>query len=1025
MAPALACLSQPRIRSELPGDSEARPAGIFPPSDPDVTWAIEDALPGVTFQNPVLAIMAPGDREHWYVGEREGRLLRVSRQDPGRGKNTVLDLRDRTLGWQDAGFLGLAFHPQFGQPGSPNRGYIYVWYNHTASPPPGPRQPYLGSPSANRLSRFTVPDGSTVADPASELVLIEQERTNTDHQGGGMFFHPGDGFLYLGVGDGGHPIRESRGSFISERTDDPQRIDRDLLSGVLRIDVDRRGGAISHPIRRQPTNGRTQGYFVPNDNPWVDESGAHLEEFFAIGLRNPHRMTVDLPSGRILAGDVGEGRYEEVNLIERAGNYQWNFLEGPRPFAPRPARLLGQERPPVYSYLHRGFMSIIGGYVYRGQQHPELRGAYLFAEIGTGQVFAIAAQALESRDPVPRELLRLPQEATFYGGLSSFAVDSEGELYLCLLGRNAEGTGTLQKLVRRQPPPDRMPATLSATGLFQDTATLTARPHLFFYEVNVPFWSDHARKRRWLLVPEGRSIGFSAEGDWRFPPGTVAVKHFDMQLREDDPTALRRLETRILVVDPEGGAYGRTYKWRPDGRQADLMTAPVTERLTQIAREPFGPLQPAAIGGRGRGRLTDTTSLESPAGGILFAYAKVEPAFDVAARVEDPRAGRVGLMARAGLEARAGYLFAAREAGGAGHGPRWTIERGGDGGAPEILFRGPGHGPWVRLEAAGDTLAIWTGPDGHLWFPTTTVTGLESPFALLGLAARGAGGPAKETAVARGRASRPVRNLVRDHTYPSDGECLACHNRSAGLILGASTRQWNRRLARESDGGENQLLVASERGLFDRRLAAAAEKDWPRLAPAGDETASLATRARSYLDANCSQCHRAGNVVQVGFDARFSVPLEKQGLIRGLVRYPGLPQPDEYLIKPKDPDRSRLYSRVAALRMPPLGHLLRDDEGVALLRAWILALEGAPPLAPVQIAVSPGNKSRTFRVRLHHADPRANIHYATDGGAPSRQTPRYTKPMELKAPITLRAIAYREGFSPSRLVTRRFDSADR
>ena len=120
-----------------------------------------------------------------------------------------------------------------------------------------------------------------------------------------MFFHPEDGFLYIAVGDGGHPLTESRGYFWIGVTDDAQRIDRDLLSGLLRIDVDRRGGDISHPIRRQPRQGRTQGYFIPNDNPWLDPGGELLEEFFAIGLRNPHRATYDPGHAADLRGRRG------------------------------------------------------------------------------------------------------------------------------------------------------------------------------------------------------------------------------------------------------------------------------------------------------------------------------------------------------------------------------------------------------------------------------------------------------------------------------------------------------------------------------------------------------------------------------------------------------------------------------------------------------------------------------------------------------------------------------------------------
>ena len=151
-----------------------------------------------------------------------------------------------------------------------------------------------------------------------------------------------------------------------------------------------------------------------------------------------------------------------------------------------------------------------------------------------------------------------------YGGLSSFAVDAEQELYLCILGDNQRATGSLQKLVTVRPGPP-VPATLSATGLFQNTRALTPAPRLFAYEINAPFWSDHADKRRWIALPAGARIGFAERGDWSLPAGTVAVKHFELAVDERDPGRRRRLETRVLVLDGRGGAAGRTYKWRADG----------------------------------------------------------------------------------------------------------------------------------------------------------------------------------------------------------------------------------------------------------------------------------------------------------------------------------------------------------------------------------------------------------------------------------------------------------------------------
>jgi len=992
----------------LAGAAHASPA-FLPAQEPGRQWAIRDALPGVRLQNPLFAVIPPGDPSVWFVGEREGRVLAVPRRE-GATARVVLDLRAQTLGWQDAGLLNLAFHPEFGKAGSSNRGHFYVWYNHTQTPHPGPDPPFLGHPSSNRLSRFTIPDGSGTADPRSERVLIEQHRTNTDHQGGGLFFHPGDGFLYIGVGDGGHPYAESRGSFVFDGTDDPQRIDRDLLSGVLRIDVDCRGGAASHPIRRQPRHGRTQGYCIPSDNPWLDPRGGVLEEFFAIGIRSPHRMTYDPVTQRIFAGDVGEGRAEEIDVIERGGNYQWKFLEGAEPYAPRPAQVLGVERGPLVAYRHPGFNSVIGGFVYRGRAYAELSGRYVFGDTGSGWIWGIDAAA--SAPAVPTPLLRLPQEMTVYGGLSSFAVDEDGEIHLCILGNNEAATGSLQKLVRVPPSPHEVPATLSATGLFPDTAALVAARELFPYVLNTPFWSDHATKSRWLYVPPETRIGFRAEGEWVFPRGTVAVKHFDIELDENDPNRKRRLETRVVVLDDEGGAYGRIYKWRADQRDADLMTRAVTERLTRTSGQAFGPLQPVALGGQGAGGIETTTAglvLHSPAGGTLFAHALARGDFDVAASWDEVADGAGGLLLKDALDEAAPYLFVAWEADARAEGGRSLrverLEKGAS--APTVTHAVVGGGPWIRLRRTETTVEIFTGADGHLWSPLAVPTPMDGLAGThLGLAVRSPRG------VARARVASHVRCDARDHYYPSNDECLVCHTRSAGFILGGRTRQWNLDVA-----GRNQLLLAHERGLFDTEIRATQPAGWQKLVALEDRRAPLAERVRSYLDANCAQCHRPGGVVQAGLDARYDTPLEKQGLIGQRLRWPPIPRQDEAVVTPRDPARSRLFTIVADHQMPPVGSALAHAEAADLLRTWILSLEGPSALPPVVITWSRADRGQPARIEITHADPLAVIHFTIDGTGPSRETARYTGPFELPGSAVIRAVAFRDGFTPARIST--------
>ena len=338
--------------------------------------------------------------------------------------------------------MAFAFHPQYANAASPHRGEIYVWYHYSPAPVPGPRRPPVDTPGYNRLSRFTVPPGSRAADPASEVVLINQFDHNLWHDGSGLFFGI-DGMLYLGVSDEG----DAFDSFGNSQT-----IRGKLFSGALRIDVDC-DASRSHPIRRQPQpepslpagfteNNFTANYTIPNDNPFLDPAGGVLEEFWAVGLRNPHRMTIDRPTGRIWAGDVGQNKWEEVDVVERGGNYQWVYLEGTHPTnddgtqrsKPPAAEFLGVEKPPVHEYAHgTEGKCIIGGYVYRGRRFAEeLEGKYIFGDNGSGRVWALSQNGEQS---ATNEFLCHVLPGTGYSGLSTFGVDHAGEIYLCKMGR--------------------------------------------------------------------------------------------------------------------------------------------------------------------------------------------------------------------------------------------------------------------------------------------------------------------------------------------------------------------------------------------------------------------------------------------------------------------------------------------------------------------------------------------------------------------------------------------------------------
>lgn len=755
----------------LPSPAFADPA---PPSRPVTTpflnmpprlplrpgqWVAVRAFPHLHFEIPTFLAPAPRS-DRFYLCEHEGVVKSFVNNPETTEVVKVLDISSHCQAQGDCGLLGLAFHPDFGKPDSPNRGYFYICYNHTERPVK--RGEFLPKTKKTefRLSRFTIPDGSLVADPDSELVLIGQLDEHVYHSGGAIFFHPDDGFLYMSVGDEGDD-----GGALGNC----QRIDRDLFAGVLRIDVDC-DPTRSHPPPRQPETGKTAHYFIPNDNPFVGVPNA-LEEFWCLGLRNPHRMTYDPETKTIWVGDVGQGgdAREEVNLVEKGANFQWNYMEGtlPKPhFAKRPEKVIGKETSPLYEYPHsEGNHCIIGGYIYRGREHAaELGGKYVFGDHGSGRIWALSREDGKSK---VEELCQLPPRSKM---LNTFGVDHQGELYLCEMG-----THQLWKLARAGTPAAPLadnrplPRLLSETGTFSDTSRLTPAPGVMPYSVNSPLWSDGAAKWRWIAVPtsEGQ-VQFRPTDFWKFPAGTVLVKHFELSAKSPKAPP-RRLETRLIVCDHDGAGYGVTYRWREDQTDAELLD----------------------------GGLTETVC---PPGGQNQAW-----------------------------------------------------------------------------------------------------------------------------------------------TYPSRADCLTCHNVNAGFVLGVNTRQLNREQTAHDGVKENQLKTWARLGLIDHALTDSEISTLARLVAVGDKSADLETRVRSYLDANCSHCHRPWGA-RAQFDARFETPPEKRQLVGGQVLNT-LGIEDSLAICPGEPEKSLVYVRMrdgGQMKMPPVGRTLEDREATATLREWILSQTDPP-----------------------------------------------------------------------------------
>ncbi|MBM3848112.1 MAG: hypothetical protein FJ405_17720, partial [Verrucomicrobia bacterium] len=354
-----------------------------------------------------------------------------------------------------------------------------------------------------------------------------------------------------------------------------QIIDKDFFAGIIRLDVDNRAGSIPANPHSALQSVNRLVYSIPADNPFIGITqflGRPMNpqrvrtEFYAIGLRNPWRMSFDPGTGLLYAGDVGQSRLEEVNVIRRGGNYGWAFREGSAA-GPKPDSVPSgtPSIDPIWEYS-RGTTgtnvgnSITGGLVYRGARIPELAGMYVFADYVSGNIWALRYDGR-----VVSGFRHLGVE----GGIVGFGRDPrQGDVLLVDMT-----AGTLLRLDYSPPPTGPgIPSTLAATGAFSDLDSLTPSRGLIPYELNSPFWSDRAVKSRWFSIPNTNLLArFQTEGSWQFPTGAVWVKHFDLVTNEVTQEK-RRLETRFIVNGPSG-VYGVTYRWTPGDTNATLVAA--------------------------------------------------------------------------------------------------------------------------------------------------------------------------------------------------------------------------------------------------------------------------------------------------------------------------------------------------------------------------------------------------------------------------------------------------------------------
>lgn len=502
--------------------------------NPPAPYTVERRFPKLNFRQPVDIAAMPGS-DRLFVLEQGGKLRSFPDRPDVATTDQVFDFRVNHRPFDSS--YAIAFHPRFLE----NR-FLFVCYVE-----PGTR------PNGSFISRFTLRDSDPpTIDPSSEKVILRW--LSGGHNGCTLAFG-NDGFLYISTGDAANPdppdMPYNTGQDIS-----------DLLSSILRIDVDRTEG--------------TNNYAIPADNPFRQIPGAR-GEVYAFGLRNPWRMSIDRPTGDLWIGDVGWEQWEMIYRAKPGANFGWSLTEGPNTHVrtnlkPGP----GPIQPPLVALPHSDAASITGGYVYHGEKLKKLQGAYLYGDWETGKFWALRQEA--------DKLISNAELCDTTLKPSSFGLDRKGEFLI------VDYNGGLYEFVPNTAPAANLafPRRLSETGLFADTATLSAAPGVLAYHPNAQMWSDYASAQHLVGVPDVGSIATAGGREtitgrmWFFPSNTVFARTVNLEMERGQPGTRRRVETQLMHFDGQTwNAY--TYRWNAAQADADLVPSEGTNDVYTIA----------------------------------------------------------------------------------------------------------------------------------------------------------------------------------------------------------------------------------------------------------------------------------------------------------------------------------------------------------------------------------------------------------------------------------------------------------
>ncbi len=366
---------------------------------------LQQIFGGLTIERPVEVVVAPDGTQRRFLVEQTGKVKILPDEKKGGESKVFLDFSDRKMTENDfeEGLLGLAFHPNYRE-----NGKFYVSYSQQG-------------PKCLRISELQVSKtDADAADLSTERILMEIQQPEWNHNSGNLLFGPQDGFLYICAGDGGF----RNGIFMLS-----QKLTR-WNGKVLRIDVDGKSPGLE--------------YGIPEDNPFVGVPNA-CPEIYAFGFRNPWGIWIDPETGLFWLADVGQDLWEEIDLVEKGGNYGWEYREGKHDLAFRKKfmELLGRKADPprgtqlidpIHEYSHADGLSVTGGFVYRGEKIPALQGYYIYGDWKYGTVWGLRIDEKTKQVVENLVLFKAKNNAEEKFNWTAFCEDSDGEILMLSWG---------------------------------------------------------------------------------------------------------------------------------------------------------------------------------------------------------------------------------------------------------------------------------------------------------------------------------------------------------------------------------------------------------------------------------------------------------------------------------------------------------------------------------------------------------------------------------------------------------------